>query len=430
MFIADYMEDFKCIGADCEDTCCAGWQVTIDKRTFKHYQKTQIQALKPLFKKHLVRNRKAANTLSFAKIEMDKSGACPLLSTEGLCQVQQHMGEKALSKTCRTYPRIHNIVDSMQETSGSVSCPEIARLALLNPDGIGFKEANINTEGQMLYSTLSTFDATPGTPAKYFWNLQLACIELLKNRSASLWKRLVVLGFFCRKIDEQGDALSAEFIEKIAGDYMTLLADSQYNQSLENLPTDLKARYGMLEAIFTNLGNSNNQRFQACHEQAMSFLLPPETTENESAAKFDELEIRYTQALSDHYLPFMQEHHYILENYMVNYAFRTLFPAKPDDSAFNNYLTLVVNFAVLRSYLVGLAGAQQTNFTTDSALTLIQSFAKLIEHNEIRIRQIRQFFIDKGYASMPHMSILLKEPALPETPATEKTATAPFVKMP
>ncbi|MGV6857686.1 MAG: flagellin lysine-N-methylase [bacterium] len=437
MFIADYMEKFECIGSDCQDSCCAGWQVTIDKRTFKHYQKTNIYSLKPLFKKYIIRNRRATENSSFAKIKLDANGACPLLSDKGLCQVQQHMGEQALSKTCRTYPRINNIVDTMQEISGSVSCPEIARLALLNPNGIGFKEAPVNTEGQLLFNSLSTFDAPDGSSTRHFWGLQLASIEILKNRSASLWKRLVVLGFFCRKIAEQEGSLTADFIEKTASDYMALLSDTAYNHSLENLPTTLDARYGMIQSVLSNLANSGNKRFQANHKQAMEFLLP-ETSERQGEEKnvdkaeyIEALESRYEQALEETYQPFFREHHYILENYVVNYVFKSLFPSKPDSHVFRSYMGLVVNFTVLRTYLIGLAGAQKEQFDTDSVLNMIQSFAKLVEHNEPRLQKIRKFFVENGYDAMSHMSILLKEPSESDTQKSiQKEPEAPFVKAP
>ncbi len=29
-----YLKEFKCIGGECEDSCCIGWDVDIDKFTF------------------------------------------------------------------------------------------------------------------------------------------------------------------------------------------------------------------------------------------------------------------------------------------------------------------------------------------------------------------------------------------------------------
>lgn len=31
--IPDYYDDFTCIADACEDTCCAGWQIVIDKES-------------------------------------------------------------------------------------------------------------------------------------------------------------------------------------------------------------------------------------------------------------------------------------------------------------------------------------------------------------------------------------------------------------
>ena len=35
--IPDYYKEFTCIADKCEDTCCAGWQIVIDKRALKRY---------------------------------------------------------------------------------------------------------------------------------------------------------------------------------------------------------------------------------------------------------------------------------------------------------------------------------------------------------------------------------------------------------
>ena len=37
MFMPKYMLTFKCIGSECVDTCCAGWDINIDEDTYKKY---------------------------------------------------------------------------------------------------------------------------------------------------------------------------------------------------------------------------------------------------------------------------------------------------------------------------------------------------------------------------------------------------------
>ena len=40
--IPDYYKEFSCIAGDCEDTCCAGWQIVIDEKSKRRYAKAAI----------------------------------------------------------------------------------------------------------------------------------------------------------------------------------------------------------------------------------------------------------------------------------------------------------------------------------------------------------------------------------------------------
>ena len=35
----DYYKNFKCIAGECTDTCCAGWDVDVDKESYKQYRR-------------------------------------------------------------------------------------------------------------------------------------------------------------------------------------------------------------------------------------------------------------------------------------------------------------------------------------------------------------------------------------------------------
>jgi len=45
MKVLDYYDKFECIRSDCEDSCCSGWQVAIDKNTYRKYKKLKIYLL-------------------------------------------------------------------------------------------------------------------------------------------------------------------------------------------------------------------------------------------------------------------------------------------------------------------------------------------------------------------------------------------------
>ncbi len=34
----EYYKDFKCIAGACTDTCCAGWDVDVDEKSYDYYK--------------------------------------------------------------------------------------------------------------------------------------------------------------------------------------------------------------------------------------------------------------------------------------------------------------------------------------------------------------------------------------------------------
>ena len=38
----DYYRQFSCIAGDCEDTCCAGWEIVIDPKSQQRYRQSQV----------------------------------------------------------------------------------------------------------------------------------------------------------------------------------------------------------------------------------------------------------------------------------------------------------------------------------------------------------------------------------------------------
>ncbi|MGE5662662.1 MAG: flagellin lysine-N-methylase, partial [Ignavibacteriales bacterium] len=135
VLMPNYLRDFSCIGSDCEDSCCAGWQVHIDRNTYKKYNKIRHSEIKSQLNANIKRIRSNPTERSFAKMQLRSDSSCPFLSSEKLCGIQLNLGESYLSDVCFTYPRVYNHINGVLEKSAVISCPEIARLVLLNPKG-------------------------------------------------------------------------------------------------------------------------------------------------------------------------------------------------------------------------------------------------------------------------------------------------------
>ena len=140
MLIPEYVKKFKCIGSECEDTCCKGWRINIDKKTYNIYKKSMNIKLKPLFAKYIKRNHNNKTERHYGKLKMDEKGYCPFLDKNKMCGLYKDIGEENLSEICKIYPRQTSFIDNKLEQSLTLSCPEVVRLVLFNENGICFEE--------------------------------------------------------------------------------------------------------------------------------------------------------------------------------------------------------------------------------------------------------------------------------------------------
>ena len=124
----DFYKEFSCIAGSCPDTCCAGWQIMIDKKSLKKYQK-----LKGPFRNRL------HNDIDWSEQAFRQyDHRCAFLNKENLCDIYSEAGADMLCDTCRKYPRHIEEFEGLREYSLSLSCPEAARIFLSHRNKISF----------------------------------------------------------------------------------------------------------------------------------------------------------------------------------------------------------------------------------------------------------------------------------------------------
>lgn len=126
-----YLEGFACLGSACEDSCCGGWIVELDEA---HHDRLRAQMAKDgelaTFKARIKRSPAARASHRFAVINQH-AGRCTFLEADRRCEIHRRHGEDLLPDGCAMYPRQVGRIGARIEVSASVSCPEIARRALL-----------------------------------------------------------------------------------------------------------------------------------------------------------------------------------------------------------------------------------------------------------------------------------------------------------
>lgn len=176
--IPDYYKEFHCIADKCEDTCCAGWQIVIDKKSLAQYKKVQGD-----FKWRMLRS---VNWLTGTFCQ-DTQKRCAFLNEENLCDLYIHQGEKSLCKTCRQYPRHVEEFEGVREITLSISCPEVARIVMERKSPVAF--LRFEKEGEEEYEDFDPFLFSILEDAR------TEMIQILQKREVSMRERtLLVLG--------------------------------------------------------------------------------------------------------------------------------------------------------------------------------------------------------------------------------------------
>ncbi|WP_047153540.1 flagellin lysine-N-methylase [Aneurinibacillus tyrosinisolvens] len=400
-----YMNEFMCIGSECEDSCCIGWRVDIDRNTYKKYNKIRDKELTPLLNSKVKRNRSNPTDGNYAKINLNNDSTCPMLTEEKLCTIQLKVGEEYLSDVCTTYPRTSNIVNNLLEKSATMSCPQAARLALLNPEGIEFDEVEESIHARNIVSRQvgSSNKNVAHRAEKYFWELRIFTIQLLQNRKYSLSDRLIITGMFYQKLNEYMEAGQLDEIPELIASYTNLISGGVFKESLEKIPVDVAIQVKLLKELSDIRASQgiNSGRYFECFAQFLHGL------EISKEATVEETSEKYRQAYMNTYQPFMNEHEYIMENYLVNYVFKNLFPFTGHENLFDNYVMLVIHYALIKMHLIGMS-AFHKGLTAELVIKLIQSFAKTVEHNPLYLKKVYDLLKQNEVTTMAYMAILIK----------------------
>ena len=120
-----YYDRFRCLASQCPDSCCQEWSVQVDEDALALYRSLPG----PLGE----RLRSVLTLEDGDTVFAVENGRCPMWRDDGLCRIQAELGEQALCRVCREFPRIRHDFGDFAELQLELSCPEAARLILLSP---------------------------------------------------------------------------------------------------------------------------------------------------------------------------------------------------------------------------------------------------------------------------------------------------------
>ncbi|MVX66596.1 lysine-N-methylase [Clostridium chromiireducens] len=369
IFMPKYMAEFKCISSSCKDTCCAGWDINIDEETYNKYKNSSGDFNKLLDGKY-VENKDEHDSFNQGFMVLKEKSRCPFLNCNMLCDIHGGFGEEELCITCKSYPRVFNIVDDVYEKSGLPSCPEICAMAFLNKDKMEFIEGEEeleekNTEIRRIIDS-AAFDGTDSL-LQYFWDIRVISINIMQSRNFSIEDRLNILKAFYEQIEEAHASSEFDLIEELLEEFNDEESDYSRLRGLK-LKEDNKFYTDIAESALVE--NIRSVRLKECLKDYINGM-----TKVNNMSEF----LNHTPK----YFKELESYSYIFENYLVNQIFKDLIPFNKGESLVKSVNVLINSYRIIKAYIIGIAMSNKEEIKGEQIVRVIQALSKDIEHNKV-----------------------------------------------
>lgn len=390
--VPSYIENFKCIAEKCEETCCAGWYIAIDEGTYKKYKKVKHPEMKKRFDKELV-VKKGSSPECMAKIKL-KNNRCAFLAKDNLCDIYRNLGEQYLSETCMMYPRNTNALGEEVELSLALSCPEAARHILLSKEAIRFNKEE-STTLPVVGARLKLQTHSPRQFEDYLLKMRRLLVAIWQESSYNMqdkWQAFeyVMMQLHECKMRQDLKRLTTFLKEMQDKGFLKHIQDFSKQKSKSRVQKSLLDHYTtpvVEKKLLVMLMEMRNQkkwpsaRYEGCYNLMIEGL-----GEDFNYNQYQKGKQVFEKALFETYP-------HILENYFVNYIYERLVPINQKTPK-ESLEEMCLYFALIRLHLIG-QGAKQSTLNEEDMVTLLQSFTRVFDHNEIYMKQIKKQLASK-----------------------------------
>ena len=372
--IPDYYHMFTCTADQCEDTCCAGWQIVVDKRSLHRYKKVKGNYRRKLFRSIDWRKE------TFRQSEEKR---CAFLNKDNLCDMYCNLGKDSLCKTCRLYPRHVEEFEGVREITLSVSCPEVARILLSKEEPVTF--LNFEKDGEEEYD-----DYDPFLYSKLVEGREIM-VKILQNREISLELRAgLVLGIAhdMQVRIKKGDIFSCD---EVFAKYQTESAREFVRMKMEEGSNHREQRYTWAKNMFEHLYSLELLREE--------WLLQLKETEH---ALYTAGSLRY-EALHQEFRNWMEENmpqwKIQREQLLVYFIFTYFCGAVYDGQAYNKVQMSVTSVFLIREILLSRWMKNEKQLDFEDIVNVVYRYSREIEHSDQNLELMEKGNRTYGYST-------------------------------
>jgi lysine-N-methylase len=414
------MTAFQCIGGACEDTCCAGWQVHVDRTHYQILKKEMSgsRAEREEFRSSVELEKETPTVdAMYARLKLKADHSCSFLDAERLCSVQGRYGEKALPEVCSTYPR--RILQNNQrlEVWGWLSCPEVARLCLLREDAMDIVDGNTELAARMRAMGGLAGAATPYQ--RYLDDIRGAAFKLLSTREYPISTRLFMLAYLGKQTAELFHRDIAEVDEPRLAAAIDLVCNPEtmavWHRQLASLPAPASVTANLVTQLLAAKLKAGAGAFGALVDRITGSYGPGLSVAGQSASEMSlaDLWSAYSTRRQAWLDVFPDRVDLYFENYAKNHWMREWYLGSPDLLVYAQ--RLLVRVAMLRFLLFSHPALQEVA-TADIgvrrealdrvAVEVFYKFSRAIEHSPKYLDMVAEYLSEQGLVNLSHATIL------------------------
>lgn len=387
-----YVSRFRCIGSECEDNCCTGWRVAIDKKTFTAYRQTKHPELRTLFEKNIQRQRSLSSDANYARIALKPgTNECPMLE-DRMCAVHKKLGASFLSHTCFTYPRHSRNFGGQHEQALTLSCPEAARQALLAKDAFDFVEGAITVRSD----TFDDVKPKHGMSIDLMNEVRIFCLQLMRTEGLELWQKLAVIGVFCERLTDLLAQGGQAQVPSLLGSFVMMVEKGLVLDALTEMRPNHAAQARVFSAFWKLKTDAPGSALQNKVFEAIAKGLGAQHDAGETSA--EQLVENYHRGVTR--LPeALAAAPHLLEHYILNEMFHGLFPFS-GATPFDHYLQLISRFGLLRLMLAAQCNTEGALPDAAAFVQTVHVYCRRFQHDINFAKQVNLALQTSGFARL------------------------------